>query len=118
MMLKTLASLDERKLNFLFRLAARFMETQREHDRLGQARFWLVIGQALESELDGEPPEALNFEDLLDHDVRVAAQVCAGLRDSHFPRSEKLFGELSAVLETELRRRHREVIALENILAL
>jgi hypothetical protein len=92
------------------------MQTRRERGDDGQARFWYEIARAVEAALDGETPE-LDFEHLLDRDVRVAAGVVQGLAADKQPRTAAFFREVRGVLETESRRRKLEVRQLETLWA-
>jgi len=115
MTLHSLNQFDGAQLRFLFCVVAGFMERRLDAEDLPQARFWMRIAQAVERERDGEKPQDLDFDELLDADVGVAVKVCAGLAGGQVPPTREFFRELDAVLEVELARRRKEVIALERL---
>ena len=115
MILHSLQQLDDRRLRFLFVLVARFAEKQEQVGDAAQAGFWRTVADAVEDEREADPPEDLNLDFLLDADAVMATQVCKGLADAEFPASTEFFRELTGLLETECRRRHLEVIDLEEL---
>jgi len=115
MTLQSLNRLDGVRLRFLFCVVAGFMERRLDAEDLSQARFWMRIAQAVERERDGEKAQDLDFDELVDVDVEVAAKVCAGLAGGQVSATTEFFRELADQLEVELQRRRREIIALERL---
>ena len=86
-----------------------------DRDEPGQGEFWKQVSLAIEDEREGDPQENVDLDNFLDCDLEKAAQMSRGLAGGQADTAREFFQELAAVLEVELQRRRREIIALERL---
>jgi hypothetical protein len=115
MTLETLSKLDERQLKFHFCAAGAIMRKFVALGQPRQVRFWMQVCQAIERGRVGRPAKNVDLDNLFDADLETVARTCAGLAGGQVSATTEFFRELAAVLETELHRRRRDVIALERL---
>jgi hypothetical protein len=112
--LQTLTQLGATDLRFLFVAVAGILERFDVQGDAHQVQFWAEVARVVEAERGGEVGD-LDLDDVLDGDLENGTRMSRGLASGQAAAAREFFQELAAVLEVELQRRRREIIALERL---